>query len=523
MPSYHLDSPPPFHTYMRRAMASLGARVLALPSVTRGATCGEPRHLVTRVFPQTQFGGGSGGRRLAFATTHVCFHFRPHIAITTRAVSNSKKAKKARAKATKSRGGGTGGGHVRSRHGPFVMRKPLGDGDDVAGGAPVPKPVRQDLDMADLRIDSLLNELIDGGALLSNRAKFRALPVDNGILKKIVDQNLCMTAANAGRESRKMRNKGEETSVTKRYALYAPLANKEKNLLGWRGGNKFGTKFVYAATNTESLPQDLEEQHIPEVAFAGRSNVGKSSLINAVTLSSAARSSDVPGKTQSLNFYDVSQRLRVVDMPGYGFAFANDDRVSDWNRLMDTYLTSRKQLKRVYVVVDARHGLKAPDREMLAFLSKYSGVSYSVVLNKTDLVKPADLARRCFLIKEELRAAKRARAEVWMVSTSSGAGCQEFGAELLGMANDLAPGEEEKKDAAASVTAAAAAAAAFGDEDGVEFGAKPKKKWEMDFGGGDDDEDEERGGVVGGEGIPGQPSAARRGRGGNGAGRGRGR
>ena len=109
---------------------------------------------------------------------------------------------------------------------------------------------------------------------------------------------------------------------------------------------------------------------------------------------------------------------------------------------MDRYLTGRKALKRVYVVIDARHGLKQPDREMLAFLSKYGGVSYAVVLNKTDLVKPADLARRAFLIKEELRAAKRARAEVWMASTSTGAGVAEFGAELLGLAAACAPGEE---------------------------------------------------------------------------------
>ena len=428
-----------------RAMASLGARLLALPTMARALPpCGEARALASSALP-TQFGAGAATRRAALDRVVV---FRPsisHGAAQTRAVSNSKKAKKARAKASKSRGGGTGGSG-RSRHGP--RRGEARRRRDGRAGRPS-KPVRQDLDMAELRIDSLLNELVDGGEHMSNRAKFRALPVDNAIMRKITEQDLCTTASQAGRESRKVRNKGEETRITKRHALYGALSDDVKSLLGHRGGVKTGTKFAYAATNEASLPED--DVSIPEVAFAGRSNVGKSSLINAVTLSSAARSSDVPGKTQSLNFYDVSRRLRVVDMPGYGFAFANDDRVTDWNRLMDRYLTGRKALKRVYVVIDARHGLKQPDREMLAFLSKYGGVSYAVVLNKTDLVKPADLARRAFLIKEELRAAKRARAEVWMASTSTGAGVAEFGAELLGLAAACAPGEEGKVDRAAAL------------------------------------------------------------------------
>jgi GTP-binding protein len=253
---------------------------------------------------------------------------------------------------------------------------------------------------------------------------------------------LCTTASQAGREARKLRNKGSDTRVTRRYALYGDVGDAQRDVLGFNGGVKAGVKFIAAATDERSLPPSGDDpaDAIPEVAFAGRSNVGKSSLINAVTLSSAARSSDVPGKTQSLNFYDVSRRLRVVDMPGYGFAFAKRERVEAWNRLMDAYLTNRANLKRVYVVVDARHGLKAPDREMLAFLSKYGGVAYGVVLNKTDLVKPADLARRAFLIREELRVAKRARAEVHMASTSTGAGVAELGAEILAFARETAPG-----------------------------------------------------------------------------------
>ena len=113
-------------------------------------------------------------------------------------------------------------------------------------------------------------------------------------------------------------------------------------------------------------------------------------------------------------------------MPGYGFAFAKQHRVETWNELMDKYLTSRPNLKRVYLVVDARHGLKASDREMLAFLSKYGQAQCAVILNKCDCVNPNDLARRAYLIQEELRYTKRARTMVLMASTSTGAGVTEI-------------------------------------------------------------------------------------------------
>ena len=154
--------------------------------------------------------------------------------------------------------------------------------------------------------------------------------------------------------------------MTARYAMYdvGMLDSRTRSLLGV-GRSKRTAKFIAAAAKEGEPPahavgreRSKIKDDVPEIAFAGRSNVGKSSLINALSLSSVARSSDVPGKTQSLNFYSLDERRASRRHAQCGFAFAKQHRVETWNELMDKYLTSRPNLKRVYLVVDARHGLK---------------------------------------------------------------------------------------------------------------------------------------------------------------------
>ena len=317
-------------------------------------------------------------------------------------------------------------------------------------------PLRSTIPEGGLRIERLLDTLSgDENGEMSNRAKFRALPIDGAIMGRIKKYGLTTTASTAGRTTRVLRNREEISNVTARYVMYdvANLDTRTRRLLGLSDAKR-NTKFIAAASREGEEPPahavgkgaSKIKDDIPEIAFAGRSNVGKSSLINALTLSSVARSSDVPGKTQSLNFYSLGERIRLVDLPGYGFAFAKQARVETWNELMDRYLTSRPNLKRVYIVVDARHGLKASDREMLAFLSKYGETQCAVILNKCDCVNPNDLARRAYLIQEELRYTKRARTLVLMASTSTGAGVTEIAREIYAMALDSPDGADALED-----------------------------------------------------------------------------
>ena len=150
--------------------------------------------------------------------------------------------------------------------------------------------------------------------------------------------------------------------------------------------------------------QHLPDPTVPEIAFAGRSNVGKSSLINAVTnRSKLARASNTPGRTQELNYFDVGRDplvFRLVDMPGYGFAEAPKDMVKRWRFLINDYLRGRQVLKRALVLVDARHGLKDVDRDVMKMLDD-AAVSYHLVLTKADKVKPTELETTIEAIRVE--------------------------------------------------------------------------------------------------------------------------
>jgi len=176
--------------------------------------------------------------------------------------------------------------------------------------------------------------------------------------------------------------------------------------------------FLMGAVAITGLPP----ADLPEVAFAGRSNVGKSSLINAVTnRSKLARASNTPGRTQELNYFEVGRPLvfRLVDMPGYGFAEAPKDMVKRWRFLINDFLRGRQVLKRALVLVDARHGLKDVDRDVMKMLDD-AAVSYHLVLTKADKVKPTDLARTIDAIR--LEAAKHPAAHPLILPTSSETG-----------------------------------------------------------------------------------------------------
>jgi GTP-binding protein len=190
------------------------------------------------------------------------------------------------------------------------------------------------------------------------------------------------------------------------------------------------SRFVAGAMEPEQLPPE----ELPEIAFAGRSNVGKSSLVNALTgRTTLARISHTPGRTRQLNFFDLGGRLMLVDMPGYGYAEAPKGEIKRWTGLVRLYLKGRVKLRRALILIDARHGIKPPDRPLMKMLDE-AAVSWQAVLTKADKVKPTELQHVIDKTAMELAKHVAAHPELPVTSAHEGKGIAELRAALAALA-----------------------------------------------------------------------------------------
>lgn len=188
--------------------------------------------------------------------------------------------------------------------------------------------------------------------------------------------------------------------------------------------------FKIGATKYEDIP----ENKISELAFIGRSNVGKSSIINAITNSKIAIVSKTPGRTKQLNFFQISNDITIVDMPGYGYAKAGRIEVENWNELIFQYLLKRKNLKRVFLLIDSRHGVKDNDEEMMKILDQ-SGILYQIILTKIDEIKPDIANIRAENIKLIFNKHAALYGEVLMASSKYDLGISLIRENIIKIAN----------------------------------------------------------------------------------------
>ncbi len=192
--------------------------------------------------------------------------------------------------------------------------------------------------------------------------------------------------------------------------------------------------FVKSCAKLEQLPG----MDRPEIAFAGRSNVGKSTLVNALTSrKTLAKTSNTPGRTQQLNYFDLGGRAYLVDMPGYGYAQAPVEQVQAWTRLVKAYLRGRASLARVFVLIDSRHGLKQVDLDALGLLD-VAATSYQIVLTKLDQLKPSEREDRIAGTLEALRKRPAAFPEVLATSSKDGIGVAETRAAIARLIDERA-------------------------------------------------------------------------------------
>ncbi len=189
-------------------------------------------------------------------------------------------------------------------------------------------------------------------------------------------------------------------------------------------------KFIWGAQRIDQLPP----QSLPEIAFAGRSNVGKSSLINALTGRKAlARVSQTPGRTREINFFDLGGKLMLVDLPGYGYAKASKQLAAEWQDMIFAYLRGRANLKRVALLIDSRRGVMDVDKAVMELLDK-TAVSYAVVMTKSDALKPAELAEQCAAVEAEAKRHTAAYPEIFATSAQMAAGLDALKTHMVALA-----------------------------------------------------------------------------------------